>query len=52
MEISSKGIYEINIDGNTIKLIYNSVDDALAAMYVFRKKQFEEMNKVFPNGVF
>lgn len=52
IEIPSKGVYEIGGYGKEIKVIYKTEEDAMDARMEMHRKAGEEINKMFPNGIF
>lgn len=52
IEVPSKGVYEIGGYGNEIKIIYKTETDAMAARMEMHRKICEEMNEMFPEGIF
>ena len=52
IEIPSKGVYKIGGYGKEIKVIYKTEKDAMDARMEMHKKSGEELNKMFPEGMF
>ena len=52
IEVPSKGVYEIGGYGKEIKIIYCTEKDAMDARMEMHKKAGEEINKMFPDGMF
>lgn len=52
MEISTKGIYEIGMDGKSIILTYSTEKECYEALRKIREKGEKFIQETFPNGIF